>query len=213
MLLEIDARPQAGEDVWVPPKAAGQRCKCSQRFSCEECHGYWVAKRWRKARRWLDEVRTVDTFDLFGTFTVADRNHWTETLTALLQGWAALGQVRSREKRKVRSEHPLTALSRGIGAIHLNRAGGGIRPHLHTLLVFTRDSFQAEYQELSLCWQDACSGVEYADFQEARSSDAVLRYAIGKGLPTSQEDRLSLQCVLKGTHMVRRIGQSNALTK
>jgi hypothetical protein len=215
MLSPTDISPTASVEVSIPDKR--RPCKCSRRFTCDACHRYWVGKRWRKARLWLEEVRTENTIDLFGTLTVPDRSHWTETLSALLKGWASLGEARRREKRKVHSEHPLAALSRGIAAIHLHRQDEGIRPHLHTLLVYGPDDFDSDIyavrEDLCRCWQDACSGIEYADFTKAVSRDAVLRYAIGKGLPASREDRKALERILKGMHMVRRIGQVNAPTK
>lgn len=195
----------------------GTPCKCSKRFTCEKCHRYWVVKRWKKGTAWLDEVRSETTVDLFGMLTVPARAHWTETLGALLNGWATLGKIRSREKRKVQSEHPLTAVSRGLAAIHLNQGDGGIRPHLHTLIILERDvNFSDNHTscaELRQCWQDACSGIEYADMQPVDRFEAALRYAIGGGLPQGHDDRLALEAILKGMHMVRRIGQFKALTK
>ncbi len=185
-------------------------CICSSRFGCEECYGYWKNKSEKRIDSWLTEVRSSETTDLFATFNPAQVGSWYDRLQTVLNTWKKLGAFLSCERRKPIADHPVCAILRGKGTVHMITDSGVTTPHMHGLFVVYRERYADSLNELCAAlsseFKRLCDTEVYAEFQKARSPDACSNYLLQVAPYSEFESLKQYARALHGKHMIRSMG-------
>lgn len=175
-------------------------CNCGKRMQCIQCHRAWVGRRYRTNIKWLEIALESGGIAWFGLFTLPNIDGWVIASAELWSRWRKLGRARSLSKQRRRPD-TLAQIRRGIAAMHFVNKSGAFQPHLHA--VFVSDP---EFDPLFVInlWKEFGSG--YADLERANSLGATLRYSINGPMPSSKEGKLEMDKILKGKHLIKRIG-------
>ena len=174
------------------------RCKCSNRWMCSECRGYWIARRTSSSLRWLSESQGEY---MFATLTIRTAEDWAKECEVLWGSWRKLGRLRSCDRRRRNSKTGLVQVMRGVAALHLVNKERGWQPHLHAVLCC--DS-ALDIGMMERAWKSVGGG--YADVERVRSLKACIRYAIAGELPADEQSRRKVSRLLHGVRVIRRIG-------
>lgn len=181
--------------------SAPARCNCGARWRCDQCRRSWIGRRYRSAYSWL--LQSVDAGGVawFAMLTIPTAGEWQRETNELWRRWRALGQQRTRERRN-HSETGLVRIRRGIGALHLVNRAGAWQPHLHAVIAV---DLQGDGTAIEDAWEALGDG--FADVSPAASLEAVVRYSIAGELPACIADRETLERMMRGVRVVRRIGR------